>query len=581
MKLVIKEYLASLKERGELDAILPDLLSQMGLNVFSRPARGTRQNGVDVGAVGSISGATEKVYLITIKPGDLTRASWNADSAQAVRQSLDEIQDTYIPNRLPTEHRGKEIAICVCCGGDIQEQVREQWEGYCSQRIKDGLSFEEWNGDKLAELIQANFLREDLLPDNSRSLLRKSLALLDEPEASNQHFSRLIASLSEIESKSEPAQLTALRQIYLCLWVLYAWSRDGGNLESAYQSAELALLHSWFIALGYQGLTSKQAEAIQLTFFSILSTYLQITRAYQEKCVLPHVRKQHGLSSAVRASNRLDVNLRLFDVLGRLGTAGLWAYWSATQCTDKQNEQEQQILAETRHYLMAIRHLIESNPALLLPIKDDQAIDVSIALLVSSFQDDAREFIDSWLPEMLGRAKFAYTTHGTYPCVHDRYSDLLEHPKKGDDEYRKNATSGSILYPIMALYAALYDIDELYQGVANFKKEHLEHCNFQYWFPDETSEKAIYKNTEVHGAVASHVGVHRTKQDFIREILDECEQSPHFKELSAVKFGLWPIIIVACRHYRLPVPLHLLESILKAKAILPGQEDSTFPPEVD
>ena len=49
MKLIIREYLSSLRERGELDAVLPDLLSQMGLNVYSRPGRGTRQDGVDVG----------------------------------------------------------------------------------------------------------------------------------------------------------------------------------------------------------------------------------------------------------------------------------------------------------------------------------------------------------------------------------------------------------------------------------------------------------------------------------------------------------------------------------------------------
>ena len=37
MKLMIRQYLASLKERGELDALLPDLLSQMGLEVFLKP----------------------------------------------------------------------------------------------------------------------------------------------------------------------------------------------------------------------------------------------------------------------------------------------------------------------------------------------------------------------------------------------------------------------------------------------------------------------------------------------------------------------------------------------------------------
>ena len=72
MKLIIRHYLASLKERGELDAILPDLLSELGLNVYSRPGRGTRQDGVDVAAVGKLEGDdADKVYLFSIKAGAL------------------------------------------------------------------------------------------------------------------------------------------------------------------------------------------------------------------------------------------------------------------------------------------------------------------------------------------------------------------------------------------------------------------------------------------------------------------------------------------------------------------------------
>ena len=77
MKLIIKENLFSLRERGELDAILPDLLSQMGLNVYSRPGRGTRQDGVDVWVVATLNGEPVKVYLFTIKPRNPTRPAWN------------------------------------------------------------------------------------------------------------------------------------------------------------------------------------------------------------------------------------------------------------------------------------------------------------------------------------------------------------------------------------------------------------------------------------------------------------------------------------------------------------------------
>ncbi|AUW58187.1 hypothetical protein C1T17_08795 [Sphingobium sp. SCG-1] len=67
MKLVIREYLASLKERDELDAVLPDLLTELGFTVYSRPARGTRQYGVDVAAVGPGQDGIRRVHLFSVK----------------------------------------------------------------------------------------------------------------------------------------------------------------------------------------------------------------------------------------------------------------------------------------------------------------------------------------------------------------------------------------------------------------------------------------------------------------------------------------------------------------------------------
>jgi hypothetical protein len=42
------------------------------------------------------------------------------------------------------------------------------------------------------------------------------------------------------------------------------------------------------------------------------------------------------------------------------------------------------------------------------------------------------------------------------------------------------------------------------------------------------------------------------------QLFAECEAMPHFEDLSAVKYGWWPLVIVACRHHRLPLPLHFL-----------------------
>lgn len=560
MKLIIKQYLASLKERDELDAVLPDILSQMGLNVYSRPGRGTRQDGVDVAAVGSLNGDVEKVYLFSIKAGDLTRNFWDGDALQSLRPSLNEILDAYIPNRLPNEHKNKEIVICLCFGGDIKEQVRTQVEGYIKKNTSEEVSFEEWNGDKLASLILSNFLQEDLLPKHARSQLRKSLALLDEPEASYQHFSKLIRLFSIENLSKDKDILTALRQINICLWILYAWARDEGNMESSFLSSEYSLLHAWELSKTYFSKKTKVAKAIQSVFLSLLSTYTLISSQYLDEKILPHTSELHALSVAVQSSDHLDVNLKLFDLLGRLSIGGLLMYWSLNRIEKTELKRIQELQAGVSKYSNSIKQLIVNNPVLFLPIKDDQAIDIALAVMLLMTDVNNHKDIKLWLSELVYRASFSYQVHGKYLCNLQNYTELLEHPLQNNEEYRKEITGGSILFPMIALWAGLLGDNDLYTQVQVIKEKYLSHCNFQLWYPDESSEKHFYTNSDFHGAVLSDVCIDRAMEELLKEVFDECEQTPHAKKLSVTIYGLWPLILIACRHYRLPVPVHLWES---------------------
>lgn len=557
MKLIIRQYLASLKERNELDAILPDLLSELGLNVFSRPGRGTRQDGVDVAAVGSLNGGEEKVYLFSIKAGDLTRNFWDGDALQSLRPSLNEILDSYIPNRLPDEHRTKHIVVCLCFGGDIQEQVRPQVEGYIKQNKKEGISFEEWNGDKLASLILSSFLREDLLPENARSQLRKSLALIDEPESSYRHFAVLLKMLTSVETSRDKERLTLVRQITICLWILFAWTREAGNLEAAYLSSEISLLYAWNIAKQYRSHKTKVATEILMAFQSVLTTYLQVSSEFINTRILPFVSKRHALSTAIHPSCSLDVNLKLFDVLGRLALEGIWAYLFMSRFEQEETQVLEGLRKSVRDVSVAIKALIKNNPALFLPIKDDQCIDISLAALLLMIDVNNHQDVEIWLSEIVDRASFAYQIHGKYPCNLRSYNDLLDHPQWGNDEYLREVTGGSILFPMVALLAALLGKEDLYGVVQAIREKHLSHCNFQLWYPDENSEEHIYINSDAHGGTLSHVSIDRSMDDFLKQVFDECEHSPQFDSLSVSEQGLWPIVLVACRHYRLPVPLHV------------------------
>lgn len=569
MNLVIRQYLASLRERGELDAILPDLLSELGLTVFSRPRRGTRQDGVDVGAVGRIGDGDEKVYLFSIKAGDLTRREWEGD-VQALRPSLIAILEVYIRNRLSAEHRGKPIVVCVCLGGDVREEVRPDLVAFIERHSSSTVSFEEWNGDKLATLIQASFLREELLPIGARSSLRKALALLDEPGSSFAHFAALIRSLAGKQGEGEATQVTTIRQMGLCLRILFAWCRDAGNTEAAFLAGEFTLLHGWTIFRKFAGKERKGAEAVRVAFLSIYDAYQEICGDFIEGSVLPHVDKLHGLSTAVRGSCSLDVNLKLFDLIGRVGVTGLWAFWSATHVAEDQVEERAQYLEQAARLGQAAKVMIANNPALLLPATEDQAIDIAIVLLLLALDGTNVDDMRRWLGEILQRATFALRSHGHYPSILGAYGELLTHPKRQDEEYRKEVTAGSILYPLIAVWAALLNEHEVYEKIAVLKKELLSHCTFQYWFPEESTEAHLYTGGGPHGATLADVCVDRPEADLLDQLFSECEAAPHFKELSAVKFGLWPLVVVACRHHRLPLPLHFLRSLRRNPADTAG-----------
>lgn len=553
MKLIIKEYLSSLRERGELDVLLPDLLSQMGLHVFSRPRRGTRQFGVDIAAAGSLKGDIKKIFLLSVKSGNLGRQDWDTD-VQSLRPSLNEIIDVYIPTHLPNEHKGLPIDICICIGGDVEESVRLNISQYEMARSTDVVKIVEWDGDHLAAWIEEYFLQENLLPEGVRPLLRKSLALLDEPQSSFNHFAKLLHRFSKIETPTDKQELIILRQMNVCLWILFSWAREANNLESSFLAAERTLLYSWERLKKYLSKQNKVNESIQLAFYSTHTTYQIIQSEYFSK-VLSHTRTKHGLSTAVRSSNKLDINLKLFEVLGRLALAGIWKKWQldmALASQEKTESLEHEINLLSQH----LKFLIINNPMLFTPFKDDQAIDIFLSVLFLSFLDGNEEDISDWISEVLAKSLFSYQIHGPYPCIHRDYLTLLEHPERLDDEYRNDATAGSILYPTIGLWAALLKNDDLYRNVQKAKSEHFSHSTFQFWYPDEETEKRWCKNDDIHGATFSDIPIDHDADSFLQVVWDECDKTNAFKELSCVRMGFWPLFLVACRHYRFPVPIH-------------------------
>jgi hypothetical protein len=146
----------------------------------------------------------------------------------------------------------------------------------------------------------------------------------------------------------------------VCLWILFSRSRDADNLECAYRASELALLHGWNICRAFAGKETKASDAASSAFIAIFQVYRQITSGYLEK-IAPHLQQEHALFSAVRGGSSIDVNLKLFDLLGRLAIGGIWTFTALLQ-TETQDSVRAALLDEVSAAAEAIRLLISTNP---------------------------------------------------------------------------------------------------------------------------------------------------------------------------------------------------------------------------
>lgn len=578
MKLVIREYLASLRERGELDAVLPDLLTELGFTVYSRPARGTRQYGVDVAAVGIGRDGVRRVHLFSVKSGDLGRAEWNTASPQSLRPSLDEILDHYIGSRIPPEYAELPIAICLTFGGAIDEQVRAEVTGYMNRNTTERISYEEWNGDRLADVILDGILREGLLAAPLRSHLRKSVAMVEEPDIALDHFGWLLRALAEDPGATPAARLSQARLINICLWIMFVWAREADNVEAPYCASERALLEVWHLLKGDVARSGKSAEAAGLVLNELVELHFTIWDELFEAKILPNADVRHAISSAVDSHASLDVNLKLFELVGRLSLRGLWLVWQLAPPSGPvvlSNAYLQSVpstmadvtkttVERIDRLCQQLMQMVSNNRALLSPIGDWQAIDIGLAFTLLACRPGAHGAIDDWAEELARRTIFAFNVHGRYPMTSHSYWDLADHPSERSDEYRQSSTEGSILYPMLALWAAARNKRELFDELAKFKTESLGHCTFQTWLPDEDSEDNLYLGLDNHGAALTGIPVTAGSRDTLEFVLEEVGNNKHYNALSAVRLGHWPIVLTACRYHRLPVPPQVWRDLLPA-----------------
>ena len=412
------------------------------------------------------------------------------------------------------------------------------------------ITFEEWNGDKIAGLILKGILREEILPKSMRSSFQKAVAMVDEPDVAYQHFTQLSRELRKAGEASVKARLRSARQLNICLWILFVWARDVNNLEAPYRTSELTLLCIWDLLRSTINKKGREAKALSHVFRQVVELHLTISSEFIEKKVMPYTQIRHGISMAIGSQSSLDVNLALFEILGRISLLGFWVYWLVSR--DQQNRDA--IRDSVARFAQTGFSLISNNPSLFLPISDRQGTDIALFLQLWLASELEAEGVITWLREMANRISFTMRTRGCYPSCTSDYRELADHPRDRSDDYFKEATAGSTIIPLIAAWLHALGQEDSVEDLSLVVREKLKHCTLQLWTPEIASEEDLYIGNRGHGRALCNLPLGEGGAQLLATIAEGCRMDKDFDNLSPNKTGFWPVIFVACRHYQLPIP---------------------------
>lgn len=548
IQLVFSHYLAALRERDELDALLPELLKAMGHSVLSRPQIGVMQAGVDVVSTKEDDKGNVEVFLFVVKFGDVGRGDFYGGK-QAVDPSIREACNDFARNRLPEQLRPLRKRVILITNGVLKQEAQAGFAALShdvAERPQCSLEF--WGTDQLTPLIEQYLFDENLLLSKGKSNLRAALAGLEESDTAIHRFARFVESCFEAaEEESKQSEATRRKKfLKRCAaasmgWaVLLVWGRSEDNLKPGVVSGEYLALRMWAEAVK-TGLSADELFTERLEAMIVLQVRALLD--YFEK-VMPQLLNRQAVLA--HRPERLLYSGLVFEEMGRLATLLLLLQ----HCPD-----QDKLRAKTHKQLL---HVINEHSGCRLPVYDDQSIDLTLilaALMGNSDWDNAQRI----LSEVTNRLQRALRTNRYLPVDTDLLEDAVALNVTGDAGPR-DFFEASSLVPALATVAAFLGDEVTLKHLRDDVQPGLENVTLERWFPEVSLETLTGSNRPVQevGGSRAIAGVRATT-------LEEAEASLKLFKGAADPTDFkwhgtpWTILAaLSARIHRHPVPTWFL-----------------------
>lgn len=544
MNFIIREYISILKEDGELDSLLADLFFEQGFTIKYKPEKG-RQYGVDILAEKKEKGKTSGIKIITVKRGNINRNAWDGNS-NAVKQSIEDIIDTYIPTHLTKKEQGLPITITLATNGNISQNLNLVWTAFKEKYSQKNITIDFLGIDDISSQVNEEFLFDTLLDNENQTLFRKTLAFMDLTDYHYHHYTQLLDALfSKTLSQKRDLQ-KLLRLVKLLLDLMFKWSKDIGNLKSAVTLSHITLLKTFNYLAVNKKLDLKYAEE---EYFKIYGLGRLIAVDYYNK-VNDHYFVEQSIQRYSR--NHLEYGLRSWEELGLLSLLGhfeLQQYWVSLQ--SKNEEGKKIFLGSMSNVSEALITFIDKNPSLNYPLFDDHLIEFNLAMqFLRMYQKD--EFCLQWISKILISLHNQYRIKKLFPLFRQDYEKLVD-IYFGKSE--QNLESSMLLASILD-WSVILKSESTYIKVVELIDLLDEKISIQTWYPTkETLDICLLDNySRKSGNVFSFKNV-PSYQEYKKTLIELKEKFVKAEEFKPFASGMEVLHHISSFHFKqLPLP---------------------------
>ncbi len=272
-KILIREYLSSLKEDTELDKIFVFLLESMGFDIISTPveSKGQNQYGKDIVAIGNNSRGEKCKWYFELKgysDKDIDEKNFYKNDgvmmslleAKTVKYDFLEIKGfAHLPRKIILVHNGV-----------IKENFKKPFNDFVSENFQKD-EFEDWDIYLLSNLFLQKLFNEYLFStDLRRNNLKRILIFLSLPDYDFKHLHILINDILEDfvsnQKLNKRKELLIFLSLAILLRLIWRYSKEQGNNYHVKYAINYCVLKTWQSIL----ITKKTNKKAVLDIFSKL-----------------------------------------------------------------------------------------------------------------------------------------------------------------------------------------------------------------------------------------------------------------------------------------------------------------------